>query len=139
MQGDGAGTIGIAGFVFDPRIQKLRDRSGARVALRPQTLAVAHCLACRPDRLVPRDDLMRAVWPAVVVTDHSLAQCIKEIRHALNDSGHRIVSTEPKRGYRLAGRLPAAPVRARLVPVRRCRGGGPAMKAAGRGTTIITG
>ena len=44
---------------------------------------------------------MRAVWPDVVVTDGSLAQCINEVRSALGDTAHTVVQTAPKRGYRL--------------------------------------
>lgn len=94
-------TIALGGFAFDAARLELRDASGAQVQLRAQALAVLGCLACQHDHVVTRDELMRAVWGDVVVTDGSLAQCVAEIRRALGDGAHGIVQTVPKRGYRL--------------------------------------
>jgi pimeloyl-ACP methyl ester carboxylesterase/DNA-binding winged helix-turn-helix (wHTH) protein len=91
----------IAEFVFDFERAELRSRSGDRVSLRPQVFAVLQCLAQRPGFLVGKKELMRCVWPKVVVCDDSLVQCIIELRSALHDDLHRIVQTEPRRGYRL--------------------------------------
>ncbi len=93
--------IALAGFTFEAARLELRDAAGAPVALRAQALAVLGCLAHQRGHVVTRDELMRAVWRDVVVTDGSLAQCINEIRTALGDTAHRIVQTAPKRGYRL--------------------------------------
>jgi pimeloyl-ACP methyl ester carboxylesterase/DNA-binding winged helix-turn-helix (wHTH) protein len=94
-------TIALAGFTFDAARLELLDASGAPVPLRAQALAVLHCLAQQCGHVVSRDELMRAVWRDVVVTDGSLAQCINEIRHALGDTAHLVVQTATKRGYRL--------------------------------------
>lgn len=45
---------------------------------------------------------MQAVWPDVYVTDDSIAQCIREIRRALDDDQQRLLRTLPRRGYLLA-------------------------------------
>ena len=79
------------------------------MALRAQALAVLACLVRQRGHVVTRDELMRAVWRDVVVTDGSLAQCVNEIRQALGDSAHRIVQTVPKRGYRLIAEVSFAP------------------------------
>ncbi len=42
---------------------------------------------------------MSAVWPNVIVTDESLAQCVSDVRFALGDRGRRIIRTVPRRGY----------------------------------------
>ena len=106
MYTDAQATIELpGGFVLDPRRAELRDSSGARVALRPQAFAVLQCLAQRAGEVVTKDELVRAAWSGVVVTDDSLVQCIKLIRRALGDEARRILQTEPKRGYRL---VPAA-------------------------------
>ncbi len=93
--------IELNGFTFDARNCELSDSAGARVALRAQTLAVLQCLVRSANRVVSKDELMRVVWPGVVVTDDSLVQCIKELRRALADDSHSLIETEPKRGYRL--------------------------------------
>jgi len=95
------GALALPGFTFDYDANELRSDSGGVVRLRPQCLAVLRCLAAAGGRLVTREELMAAVWRDVVVTDDSLIQCIAELRRALGDSEHRIVETEPKRGYRL--------------------------------------
>jgi DNA-binding winged helix-turn-helix (wHTH) protein len=101
MRRESEGTIELQGFVLDLQQCELRNRSGARVPLRPQTYAMLRCLAQRAGRLVTKEELIQAVWPGRVVTDDSLVQCIRLVRRALDDDAHRIVSTEPKRGYRL--------------------------------------
>jgi DNA-binding winged helix-turn-helix (wHTH) protein len=102
MGSEPTATISLAGFVFDPRYRELRDAAtGRRVPMRPQTAAMLHCLASAAGHVVPKDDLLRAVWPNVVVTEDSLVQCVRDLRRVLGDGEHRIVQTEPKVGYRL--------------------------------------
>ena len=98
---DESDKVTLPGFVFDPELQELWDVSGTRVTLRAQLLAVLSCLARSADRVVTKDELMRAVWPGLVVTDDSLVQCIKELRRVLKDEAHTVIQTLPKRGYRL--------------------------------------
>jgi pimeloyl-ACP methyl ester carboxylesterase/DNA-binding winged helix-turn-helix (wHTH) protein len=94
-------SISLPGFVFDLAQRELREASGARVALRPQTQAVLICLARNVDHVVTKDALMQEVWPDVVVTDDSLVQCIGKLRRVLHDDEHRVIQTESRRGYRL--------------------------------------
>jgi Tol biopolymer transport system component len=56
-------------------------------------------------RLVTKRALMDFIWPDTAITDNSLAQCLTEIRHALNDDFQTSIRTVPRRGY-----LFAAPV-----------------------------
>jgi len=96
-----AGAIVLNGYRFDTEANELLDEAGEPVSLRPQSLAVLRCLAGSLGRVVFKEDLMRAVWPGLVVTDDSLVQCIGELRRALGDADHRMVRTEHRRGYRL--------------------------------------
>jgi pimeloyl-ACP methyl ester carboxylesterase/DNA-binding winged helix-turn-helix (wHTH) protein len=96
-------TFELDGFRLYTRGGELRNAAGARIALRPQVMAVLQCLVRSADHVVDKNELMRAVWPGVVVTDDSLVQCVKELRRALGDHKHRLIQTEPKRGYRLVG------------------------------------
>ena len=45
-----------------------------------------HYLATRPQRLVTKNDLLRALWPGVVVSDALIKVCIREIRKVLGDA-----------------------------------------------------
>ncbi len=56
-----------------------------------------------PDRLIDRDELMRVVWPDVIVSDDSVAQCIGEIRRVIDGDGQHYLRTVQRRGYRFAG------------------------------------
>jgi TolB-like protein/DNA-binding winged helix-turn-helix (wHTH) protein/cytochrome c-type biogenesis protein CcmH/NrfG len=86
------------GFVVDARSACLR-RDGASVPLRPKSFDVLLYLVRNRGRLVSKDELFDNVWANVVVTDNSLVQCIKEVRHALGDDGQTVIETVAKRGY----------------------------------------
>lgn len=96
-----ANRVALPGHVFDIARAELLDTAGLRVELRPQVLTLLECLVRHAGRVVPKELLMRSVWPEVIVTDDSLVQCIKALRRALHDDQHLIIRTEPKRGYRL--------------------------------------
>jgi TolB-like protein len=72
------------------------------VDLRPKSFEVLRCLVENVGRLVTKDELIKAVWPNVVVTDESLARCISEVRQAIADSDQTIIKTVPRRGYRFS-------------------------------------
>src|SRR5215510_14242029 len=91
-------------FLVDRRAACLR-REGVHVPLRPKSFDVLVYLAQHPGRLVAKAELINNVWQNLNVTPNSLAQCIKEIRQALQDDGQAIIETISKRGY-----LFAAPV-----------------------------
>lgn len=88
------------GFEFDLLRGELRGREGARIALRPKAEALLRVFLAHPGRLFGKDELIATVWPAAVVTDDSLVQCIGELRTALGDHGPRFIQTMPRRGYR---------------------------------------
>src|SRR5262245_23226647 len=75
------------------------QKAGADLALRPKAFEVLHYLVERAGRLATKDELVQAVWPNVIVSDDSLAQCIRDIRKVLNDDGERFIRTVPRRGY----------------------------------------
>lgn len=94
-------TIAVGEFVLDRRRLELRDAGGECVVLRQRAFAVLEYLAQHSGRVVTKDELLGAVWSGVIVTEDSLVQCISELRQALGDVAHRLIRTEPKRGYRL--------------------------------------
>ncbi|WP_189341242.1 MULTISPECIES: winged helix-turn-helix domain-containing protein [unclassified Mesorhizobium] len=90
----------INGVVADLSSETLLDKSGNALALRPQSFAVLRYFLMNPNRLVTKDELMKAVWHEVAVTDDSLVQCVRDIRSALRDDRQSVLQTVPKRGYR---------------------------------------
>jgi adenylate cyclase len=78
-------------------------RTGDReVALRRKSFELLRYLVENPDRLVTKEELLKAIWPDVLVTDESLAHCVSEVRQALGDSKQTIIATVPRHGYRFA-------------------------------------
>jgi len=71
------------------------------IELRPKAFEVLTYLAENAGRLVTKQELYGAVWPNVVVSDDSIAQCIRELRSKLGDVDHKLIKTVSRRGYLL--------------------------------------
>jgi DNA-binding winged helix-turn-helix (wHTH) protein/TolB-like protein len=99
-------AVAVNGVVVDVAGGFLRDRDGREIPLRPQAFDLLKYFLDNPGRVVGKDELMKAVWPNVFVTDDSLVQCVRDVRRALNDEGQSLLKAVPKRGYRLT--IPAA-------------------------------
>lgn len=69
------------------------------IKLRPKSFEVLKYLVDNNGRLISKDELIRAVWVEAAVTDDSLVQCLKDIRHALHDEAQQIIKTVHGRGY----------------------------------------
>ncbi len=88
----------FAGYLLDMARFSLAGPSG-EVSLRPKSFEVLRFLLSRDGEVVTKDDLIKAVWPDVTVTDEFVTRCISEIRRALGDADQQIVKTIPRRGY----------------------------------------
>ena len=108
-------------FVVDGGAYRLL-RDGVNIPLSPKIIDLLLFLAARPSVLVSKDDLFRALWPDVAVTDNALTQAVSELRQALGDdpASPKYVQTVARRGYRFispvepivsAATTVAAPVR----------------------------
>ncbi|MGA3107113.1 MAG: winged helix-turn-helix domain-containing protein [Terriglobales bacterium] len=90
-------------FTFDPDGGEL-SRDGYRVRLQPQPALVLAILTDQPGKLVPREEIYRAIWgdDTHVDFEQSLNYCIRQIRAALRDDAAdpKYLETVPKRGYR---------------------------------------
>lgn len=88
----------FAGFTVDLARLSL-ERNDEPIYLRPKSFDVLRYLAENPGRVIAKNELIEKIWWPALVTDDSLVQCIKDIRDAIGDSHHRIISTVPRRGY----------------------------------------
>src|SRR5215510_11692525 len=52
------------------------------------------------ERLLEKDELMKLVWPDIIVEEANLTNNISVLRRALSENGERFIETVPKRGYR---------------------------------------
>ena len=89
------------GFTLDIARNALRT-ADREVALRPKTFELLRYLVENPDRLVTKEELLKAIWPKVPVTDQVLTHCVSEVREAIGDGEQTIIKTIPRRGYRFA-------------------------------------
>jgi tetratricopeptide (TPR) repeat protein/DNA-binding winged helix-turn-helix (wHTH) protein len=73
--------------------------------VRPKTFDVLIYLIEKRDRLVPKEELIEALWQGLSVGDDSLVQCIAEIRRILGDDARspRLIRTVSRRGYQFIG------------------------------------
>jgi TolB-like protein/DNA-binding winged helix-turn-helix (wHTH) protein/tetratricopeptide (TPR) repeat protein len=109
----------IGEWVVRPIEGLIDGRLGSR-HLQPKSMDVLVCLACSPNHIVEREELIEQVWGHTAVTDEPLTRCIHDLRRELSDTRDHptYIQTIPKRGYRLiadvepADELPApdAPV-----------------------------
>ncbi|WP_176559332.1 winged helix-turn-helix domain-containing protein [Rubellimicrobium roseum] len=115
-QDPGATVIQLGDAVLDLGRGTL-TRDGQVVPLRSKAFQLLCKLACQPGRVVPKDELLNAVWPDVIVTEASLSQAVRDVRKALNDEDGQILRTVARRGFLLcltalaAEATPARPIR----------------------------
>ncbi|MDN5797484.1 MAG: alpha/beta fold hydrolase [Intrasporangium sp.] len=91
----------FAGCELDPGQFRL-SRDGQVVHVEPQVVDVLAYLVEHRDRLVPRTELLDAVWGDRFVSESTLSSRLMQARKAVGDDGHRqaVIATVHARGYR---------------------------------------
>src|SRR5712671_7841368 len=120
------------GYTLDIACGALRtaDRD---LELRPKAFEVLRYLLENADRIVTKQELMKAVWPNVIVTDQALTHCVGEVRQAIGDSKQTIIKNIPRRGYRFTApvlRVATPSGTAGVPPAPMLAGGTPAVPGA---------
>jgi DNA-binding winged helix-turn-helix (wHTH) protein len=102
-------------FIFDSfRLDVAKaslSRGKQAILLTPKAFSVLRHLVEHAGQLVSKDDLWRAVWPGIAVTDATLTMCVSEIRKALRDDakGPRYIETVHRLGYRVIAAVSTEP------------------------------
>jgi len=91
----------LGGLVLDLSAGELLTAEHGLAGLRRQALDVLLVLGRRAGHVVSKDELMKLVWPGVVVGEGSLTQAISDVRRTLGDTEHRLVRNVARRGYML--------------------------------------
>lgn len=101
----------FAGCEFDPSRFSLR-RDGRVVHVEPQVVEVLDYLLTHRDRLVPRTELLDAVWGDRFVSESAVSSRLMQARRAVGDDGHhqRVIATVHGRGYRFVAAVESAEV-----------------------------
>ena len=96
-------------FALDSKKRTL-SRAGAPVALTAKAFDVLLFLAQHPNRLVMKEELLKAVWGDTFVEEGNLTQYISHLRKALGDASEdtRLIVTIARRGYQFAADVTVA-------------------------------
>ncbi len=73
--------------------------NGQALPLGPTAFRLVAYFVQNHGRLLAKDELVKAVWPNVFVTDDSLIQCVAQLRSALGDESQDFIKTVRGRGY----------------------------------------
>lgn len=108
-------------FGIDVSRYELR-RAGAIVPVEPLVFDLIVFLTRNANRVVTRDEIIDAVWQGRVVSDATVASCVKSARKALGDSGdsQTYIRTVRGRGFELCAQVSnaeAQSIEASAVPV----------------------
>ena len=93
-------------FEVDTDSFELRQK-GRALAVEPLVFDLIRFLAENPGRVLGRDEIIGQVWKGRIVSDATVASCIKSARKALGDSGdsQSYIRTVRGRGFQFVGRL----------------------------------
>ena len=100
--------MGSKSFIFTFDDVEVREReftvlkAGVAQAVEPKAFRVLLVLLKSPQKLVAKEELMKAVWGDAAVTDNSLTRSVATLRKALADDAHqpRYIETVTTVGYR---------------------------------------
>lgn len=93
-------------FVFDAERRELR-RGTDMVSVAPRVFDLLDYLIRNRERVLSKEEIIKAVWNGRVVSDAALTTRLNAARNAVGDSGNvqRLVKTLPRKGYRFVGRV----------------------------------
>jgi DNA-binding winged helix-turn-helix (wHTH) protein/tetratricopeptide (TPR) repeat protein len=96
-------------YTLDPAAYRLLRESEV-VQLSPKIIDLLLYLVARQPALVSKEDLFKALWPDVAVTDNALTQAVSELRQALGDEPSKpaYIQTVARRGYRFIAQVTTA-------------------------------
>src|SRR6516162_7211276 len=100
-------------FVFRFADFEVRERefalvkAGERLAVEPKAFRVLLILLRNPGKLIPKQELLDAVWGDAAVTENSLARAVGLLRKLLGDEARapRFIETVATVGYRFLGNV----------------------------------
>jgi len=108
---DGDEVYGFSAFTLDHR-RRLLLRGIRPIPLAPKVFDTLLYLVQNPDRVIPKEEMMAAIWPGRVVEESNLSQNVFTLRKALGDDEEaRCIVTSPGRGYRFTPTIRRIPRR----------------------------
>ena len=91
-------------YAFDTDRRELH-RGADVVSVAPQVFDLLDYLIRNRERVVSKDDLIKAIWNGRSVSDAALTTRLNAARSAIGDSGEeqRLIKTLPRKGFRFVG------------------------------------
>jgi adenylate cyclase len=93
-------------YAFDTDRRELHRGTDA-VSITPQVFDLLEYLIRNRERVVSKDDLIKAIWNGRSVSDAALTTRLNATRDAIGDSGEeqRFIKTLPRKGFRFVGQV----------------------------------
>jgi TolB-like protein len=91
-------------YEFDTDRRELQ-RGTEVIVVAPKVFDLLNYLIGNRERVVSKDDLIKAVWEGRVISDMALTTRLNAARNAIGDSGdkQRLIKTLPRKGFRFIG------------------------------------
>ena len=91
-------------YTFDTNLRELR-RGAEVLSVTPQVFDLLEYLIRNRERVVSKDDVIKAVWNGRAVSDAALTTRVNAARNAIRDTGEkqRLIKTLPRKGFRFVG------------------------------------
>ena len=95
-------------FLLDTSTGELK-RGASTVDVQPKAISLLQYLIARRDRVVPKVELLDALWPELHVSEGVLKRAVHALRVAVEDNGaeQAVIKTLSRRGYRFVAPLKA--------------------------------
>jgi serine/threonine protein kinase/Tol biopolymer transport system component len=96
------GDFQVGDWLVRPDLNRF-EREGEEKSIEPKAMDVLVYLTDHVREVLPKDRIIKAIWPGTFVTDDVLAHAISELRRAFGDDSRNptFIETIPRRGYRL--------------------------------------
>ncbi|WP_439369648.1 winged helix-turn-helix domain-containing protein [Bradyrhizobium sp. DASA03120] len=93
-------------YAFDTDRRELQRGTDA-VSITPQVFDLLDYLIRNRERVVSKDDLIKAIWNGRSVSDAALTTRLNAARTAIGDTGEeqRLIKTLPRKGFRFVGQV----------------------------------
>lgn len=103
-------TLRFGPFELDVARRTLTQDS-LEIPLQPKVFDALRYLVENAGRVLPKEELLDALWPETFVTDNVVSRSIRQVRKVLGDDAHSpaFVRTVPRVGYEFIGTVEAGP------------------------------
>lgn len=92
----------VGEWLVEPDLNRI-SKADRAIPVEPKVIEVLACLAEYPGEVLPKEKIIKAVWPDTFVSEGILAYSISSLRKVFGDDAKnpRIIQTIARKGYRL--------------------------------------